>query len=456
MHRFGSLAGVSGDEVASYRKLDLLPALMLAWFEIMRLESARDGALGRGKLLYGPSLSTGGANPGVVFSGRGLIPPGFRQGRGTIDPTGANNGLVWECIDPGDSGDLTPMTREITYAAGLHLSYAPLHPGVTISLVPGIARSLMVNTAMLTAVQTFIAGVTTYAQLAADWAADYEATQLAIFTGDAGTLPAYFSGGVLYLSRAILVQYIPNGGATAVSWNATTRTVTVGIDIAGAGDSVAAIKAALAASATGAFYVVQVRNLYGSSGAGNVTVSGLANLIGGTGKAMRHGVLTMAQAGNKDLEFERVDFGDDALPVQVGLISDATAEPPVVEVVETGSDVLIKVRAKILTATALHIRQALRDSAEAMDWIRVRLADGSNGSGTPAAFALTALGAADDAAAVEFLAGTVPATGVIALTDDAITVNLPALGGTHPAASSLVVQARIGGVLHQMNAVVVA
>jgi hypothetical protein len=50
----------------------------------------------------------------------------------------------------------------------------------------------------------------------------------------------------------------------------------------------------------------------------------------------------------------------------------------------------------------------------------------------------------------------VPATGVIALTDDAITVNLPALGGTHLAASSLVVQARIGGVLHQMNAVVIA
>jgi hypothetical protein len=426
-----------------------------AWFEIERLEGARLGALGRGFLSAAPVLSTGSANALVAFRGRELIPAGWRQGRGTIDPTGANNGLVWELIEPGDQGDLIPMARSIHYDGAKHLAWVPNGRVATILLVPGVARSLVVSPATRSAIVTFIGGTTTYAQIAADWAASYDALQLGTLTGDAGTLPATFEGGVLYLSRAPLVEYVQAAGP-AVDWDSATRVVTVGFDIAGGGDSVADILAALAASASGAQYVVQVRNLYGSNGAGNITTAGITQLIGGAGKAMRRGILTMVQGSNKDLELEARNFGSDALPVYAALVHGAAVEPPTVAVSVREHEVYVSVTAKVGTATALQLRQALRDSTAAMEWFSVRLADGSDGSGTPAAFGLTVLGESGDAGALGLRAGTVPMTGITALTDDGFTTTIPALGASHPAGSTVAVHARIAGVMHEISAAVVA
>jgi hypothetical protein len=119
-------------------------------------------------------------------------------------------------------------------------------------------------------------------------------------------------------------------------------------------------------------------------------------------------------------------------------------------------DVRITIRAKVGTSTALHILQALRDSADAMYWISARLADGSNGSGLTTAFAWTVLGSGADDAALALIAGTVPMTGITALTDDGFTVWIPALGGSHPATSSAKVQARICGILHEIDVTVIA
>lgn len=430
----------------------LLDDLIIAWEELERLEGARDGALARGRLEGGPSLSTGTTNALAAFVGRGLIPANWRQARGTLDPTGDNNGLVWEEVRPGDSGDLLGMARTITYGSALTLTLTPVTRAgiVTVSFVAGVARSLVVAPLTYSAIVTYIAGTTTYAQIAADWNASAAALALATITGDAGTVPAMWEGGVLHLSQAILVEHV-QGVSTAVDWNATTRTVTVALDIAGVGDSVANILAALAASASAAQYAVQARNLYTSSGAGNVTTGGFTQLLGGAGKAMRRAYLLMAQAAHKDLIFEHREFGADARPVYVALINDALVEPPTVSVTDWGgAGVRIDVTAKTATATALHIRQALRDSVAAMRWITVRLAPGSNGSGTPTAFAATILSAGADAEALDVSAGTVAATGVAALTDDGFTVDIPALGAVHPAASIVTVRARICGVMHEL------
>jgi hypothetical protein len=458
LRRFGAASGSALDDaVADQSPVNLLPSLILAWFEIMRLESAREGGLGRGRLLYSPALSTGSANDGVVFGGQDLIPANWRQGRGIIEQTHTDDGLVWEMVAPGDTHDAAPMLRAVTYnaATGDQLRYMPLQAGVTILLVPGIARSLVVDLVTLTAVQTYIGGVTTYAQLASDWAASYEAGLLAEFDGDAGTIPVTFPGGPLYLTQPVLVEYVQAGGA-AVGWNAATRTVTVSLDLAGGGDSLANIKAALLASASGAQYVVQARDTYGSDGSGDITLPGFCQCIGGQGSAMRRARLATGFGADADLEFEARDFGADAQPVQLGYVHDAAAEPPVVTVNEKADVTEIVVAAKIGTALAIEILQALRDSADAMRWIAARLLAGSDGSGTPVAFALSPLVFGEDSDALVAIAGTQPSTGILGLTDDAVTVDFPALGVTHPAGSSVNMLVRIGGVVHQITAPVIA
>lgn len=429
---------------------------LLAWFEIARMENARAAGLDRGRLDAAPNLSTGSTNTGVQFLGRGLIPSGWRQGRGLIDPTGANNGLIWELIAPGDSGDSTPMARTLHYDGAKGISFLPVDGDsiVSILFVAGVARSLVVDLAHRTAVITVIAGTTTYAEIAADWAADTDAGQLATISGDSGTIPATFVGGVLYLCASPLVEYV-QGGSTAVGWAPTTRTVTVTLDIAGGGDSVANIKSALAASASGAQYVFQVRDYYGSSGAGDVTVPGWVQVMGGAGSALCRASLLMAQGAHKDLLFEDREFGTDAKPKAIRLVNVAAAEPPQVEVHETEEMIEVRILAKVGTATALHIRQALRDSYAAMEAISVRLAPGSNGSGTPAAFALTAMTGGDDSAGLALTAGNVEATGFTTLTDDGFLVDVPALGSAYPADSHAVVRVRICGVTHEIPAVVV-
>lgn len=192
--------------------------------------------------------------------------------------------------------------------------------------------------------------------------------------------------------NGIIVEYVDNAGATAVDWNAVTRTVTVGLNITGGGDTVAHVLTALAASATGAQYVVQAYAAYGNTTAGTIDETATATLSGGLGTCMSRAVLTRAEGANKDLEFEAVDYGPDAKTVYVAYINSAgMTTAPTVAVVETATTVTINVTAKIATHTANEILRSLWDSADAMSWIHARLADGSNGTGTPAAFAATAL-----------------------------------------------------------------
>jgi hypothetical protein len=428
--------------------------------EETRVIGVLDGRLSRGSILACGALSTGSANDAIAVLGRGLIPASWRQARGTIDPTGANNGLIWEMIAPGAVGEDAARTKTITYDTAKSLVFAPQAKYVLVLLVAGIALSVVASGTTITA--TFVPGTTTYATLKAAWDACAAAVKLATLTGTAGALPATFEGGTLSLSNAPIVEIV-QGVATGVAWNATTRMITVSLDIAGGGDTVANIKIALAASATGAQYIVQLRDVHGSTGLGSVTTAACVSLTGGAGKAMRRAKLTMAQGAHKDLELEVRNAGEDVETVFLRLLDVATADPPTVEVREhvngnTGvvDTVRITVRAKVGTSTALHILQALRDSANAMYWIAARLADGSNGSGLTTAFAWTALGSGSDDAALTLLAGTKAMTGITALTDDGFTAWIPALGGDHPATSSAKVQARICGILHEIDVTVIA
>lgn len=326
--------------------------------EFLRQLLGRNQGAHRGRLTGCGQISTGGGGANVAFTARSLISGGWKQARVEIDPTGANNGLIWEAIAPGVE------------------------------------------------------------------------------------------------ANTIQVEYVDNAGATAVDWNATTRVITVGYNVGGGGDTVANVKTALAASASGAQYVVQVRDSHGSTGGGTLTAAYTAvYLTGGTGSVSQRAVLTMAQAGNKDLEFEAVDYGEDAKTVYMVLVNDATADPPTVAVSEAAASVTITVSAKIGTSTALHIRQALRDSADAMKWIHVRLADGSSGAGLPAAFTAAALTAPFGTDGFTARVGSLVAN-VQTLTDDGGTFDCATGVGTAGDTVELVLVCC--GIEHRITAAVVA
>jgi len=187
-----------------------------------------------------------------------------------------------------------------------------------------------------------------------------------------------------------------------------------------------------------------------------ITTTGAVSLSGGqASEAVRRGVLVMAQTTNKDLIFEARDTGPNAKPISVELLNITAADPPTVDVFENAASVAIRVNAKIATSTAAHILAALRDSADAMEWISVNLADGSSGAGTPAAFAPTMLNWTADALALDMRVGTKPAN-VLALTDDHIIATIVALGATHPADSTVGVVVRVGNAVMQSTGFVVA
>ncbi len=325
--------------------------------EFLRSILAVQGGLGIGRLTGVGRVSTGFGGANVAFTGRSLIPSGWRQASCEIDVAGANNGLIWECIAPGAEGN------------------------------------------------------------------------------------------------GIIVEYVDNAAGTVV-WNATTRTVTCNIDVTGAGITVANLLIALAASATGAQYVVQARNSYGSSGAGTIDAIASATMAGGTGTCMGRYVLTRAEGANKDLEFEAIDFGPDAKTITMSYVHSAGMTTlPTVAVTEGASTVAIVVTATIATHTALNILQALRNSDAAMEWIHARLADGSNGSGTPAAFAATALTAPFGTDGFTARIGGLIAN-VQSLTDDGGTFDCATGVGTAGDTVEFVI--RVGGIEHRCSAAVVA
>lgn len=84
-----------------------------------------------------------------------------------------------------------------TYATSKTITWTPLKTGASVVLVPGAARALKV--VGRTATITFVAGTTTYAQIAADWAALPAAVAMATIAGTAGTLPVGYAGETVEL-----------------------------------------------------------------------------------------------------------------------------------------------------------------------------------------------------------------------------------------------------------------
>lgn len=422
--------------------------------------------LSRGRLLASPELSTGSANTATTFTGENLIPFGWRQARATLDLTGDNNGVVVKMIPPGVAGEDRPRARTVEYYAAHTMTFTPLVQAVVqVYLVSGAAPDIDINGT--TVVLTYLAATTTVTDLIALLAGTFtgetdaqleaarQARALLTMTGTAGTIPATFEGGLISLTDAPLIEVV-QAAVTAVDWNATTRVVTIGLDIGTAGDSLANVKAALAASASGAMLVVQLADVYGSSGAGDITTSGVVSLTGGrANESVRRGVLVMAQGTNKDLAFDALDTGPDATPISIELVNLTTADPPTVDVFENDESVAIRVYAKVGTSTAAQILAVLRESEAAMDWITVRLADGSSGAGAPAAFGPTMLAWSADALALDVRVGSLPGA-VTALCEDSLTVDIAALGATHPADSTVNVFVRVGNAVYQTTGFVVA
>jgi len=97
-----------------------------------------------------------------------------------------------ECYLASDSED---------YSADGFIHRTPNVPLADVITVPGAARALAV--AGTTATVTVVPGVTTYAQIAADWAANPAAVALARLAGDAGTFPVGYSGHTANLGQLV-------------------------------------------------------------------------------------------------------------------------------------------------------------------------------------------------------------------------------------------------------------
>jgi hypothetical protein len=422
--------------------------------------------LGRGRLLgcSVASLSTGTANPGIVFTGLEFIPVDWRQASVELGVTGANNDLVWESVAPGNVGELHGRPKSINYDGSKVITLTPLVKEiVTVLFLTSSAAAIacsgtyvtitvIVGTSTLANCSALLAG-TLAGMTAGQIAAAALARQLIALTGTAGTIPSTFAGGSVSLCDAPLVQYV-QAGSTSVAWDATLRTITVGLNIAGGGDTVAHVVTALAASASAADTIVQLRNAHGNTGAGSITTAKFGTLTGGAGLAMRRGRLLMAQGGNKDLLLIARGYGCTAKPVCFALENVAANDPPVVDVAENDDLIQVRCRAKIGTSTAAHILRALWNSQAAMGALSASLAPGSTGAGTPTAFAATLLSGQSDAPALEAWAGTI-AGEVVGVTDNAITVDFPALGSAHPATSLVRAGIRIGGLVYEVELPVV-
>lgn len=252
--------------------------------------------------------------------------------------------------------------------------------------------------------------------------------------------------------NAITVRYI-QGVGTAVGYAAGV--VTVEMDFLGGGDTAANVLTALAASATGAQYVVQAAHAHGSSGAGTITAAMAATaLTGGVGKAMRRATLTTAMAGaNNDLTLLARRFGAGEKTVYFSIVDLASADPPTVAVTEGATDVQVVVSAKIGTSTATQVIKALRDSVDAMAWLSVRVAQGNTGAGTVAALTATALADGGEGAGAEAWAAGV-AGSIQSITDTGIVVDWPALA-TLSNNNVCVVRFRIGNAVYEMSVPVV-
>lgn len=268
--------------------------------------------------------------------------------------------------------------------------------------------------------------------------------------------------------NSINIAYVDNGGVTAVAWDDATRTVTVGLDIAGAGDTAANVVAALAASATGAQYVVQTRYPYGLTGAGTIDEAVAATpLAGGTGVELLQGGLGVVVGANRDYEWIRRDAGLDSKPVSVSItnLGGMTTLPTVV-VTETNLAVTVAVTATIATHTVANLIQAIHDSAAASEWVDIRLAMGHNGTGVLTAYAATLIPDSiitnQDSLAV---GGEVPecvpcAVGNLAigavqnLTNDGFTLDIAA--GAGAAGTTVMLRTRICGVVYEIPVVTVA
>lgn len=222
----------------------------------------------------------------------------------------------------------------------------------------------------------------------------------------------------------IAIEYVDNGGATAVGYNGTTKVVTVGMNIGGGGDTAANVLSALAASATGAQYVVQARHVFGSSGAGNITVAvAQTHLAGGLGRALRRATTTIGAAASSHITWTARKPGVDGNLIAVAYVNGLGANLlPVATVL--GTHISFLIRAASTTANDI-IRVAAGDE-NVRRLVESHLLYADNGTGLPGAVSSTHLTGGSDGTGVKiYVAGLAGA--ISDITDTAITANIAAV-----------------------------
>ncbi len=108
------------------------------------------------------------------------------------------------------------VSARTEFTTGKYIVWTARVPSASVVIVPGAVRALSVSGTVATV--TVVLGVTTYAQIAADWAASAAASALAYIGGDAGTVLATYAGETLaigtkvgVLVRAPLALTAPEG-----------------------------------------------------------------------------------------------------------------------------------------------------------------------------------------------------------------------------------------------------
>lgn len=228
--------------------------------------------------------------------------------------------------------------------------------------------------------------------------------------------------------NTIGVEYVNNGGATAVTWNAGTRTITVGLNIAGAGDTAANVIIALAANAT-ARTIVMARNSFGSTGAGIIDEAvPRALLVGGLGSRYVRASLTIDPAGaNNEIVYEARKAGPDGTKITVAYAVGAGGAAPTVAVDRNA--IVITIDAGVTTAA--QVLALIIASAAVRELISAYHVYGSTSAGTiPGAVVAAPLGNGTRGTLAELHLGGEGggAVGFATYNDEDLTFDYAALG----------------------------
>lgn len=346
-------------------------------------------------------LDHAGANATMTVLGRGFIPPGWRQAHVNIDPAGANNGLEWTAVQPGDDGD------------SLYVEYVN-NGGAT--LVTCVNTN---NNGAITA-----PNILTSATLAAR--AIHVGSEITI-TGSANGNNGVYK--IIGVTSATVVRVSPNfvaaEGAGFV-WTHQTNVVTVSCNLAGGAVTALAVIAGLAASADGAMNLVMARNIFPSTGAGFVAVAVAATALSdGEGSALRCAQVTMGTAANSGIiwkaRFPGLTGEQVSVTYRTGLGGGLL---PVITL--TGFDIDVFMLAG--ATTAANILQAMERS-DARHFVEAIPVYNSNNTGLPGALAVKNLIRGADGTAVRATAGGLDGT-IRTVTDGTIVMAFAALAAS--------------------------